>query len=164
MPTTGDRCDGVLLIIWVPVPLNAMPAIIGDVAYGINIFVISWVLVRHVITNMRLSNPLWGEKVEILSCLLPWAALPLRFSTSTLHAHRLILGLSSGLGWMRFLQDSFKFSASLGPLVLMVIKMSTQDIVPFALMWLCFFSLNFSSMWGIVRAARPNPHATRPEL
>ena len=123
----GDRCDAVLLIIWVPVPLYDIRAIVGDIAYGFNLFVISWVLVRHVVTNLRLSNPLWGEKVEILSCLLPWAALPLRFSTNTLHAHRLMLGLSSGLGWMRFLQDSFKFSSNIGPLVT-VVRIETRIV------------------------------------
>jgi len=145
----ADRCDGVLLLVSVPVPLDGMPAFIGDVAFAFDCLVILWVLVRHVLTNLRLENPLWGEKVEITSCLLPIFSMPLRLSTATLPAHRLILGISSGMGWMRFLQDSFKFSASLGPLVLMVIKMCTQDVVPFVAMWLCFFSMCFSSMWGI---------------
>jgi hypothetical protein len=106
----SESCDGVLLLIWLPVPLNGMSSVVGDAAYLLSLMIAMWLLLRLVVTQLRLSKKLHRESVEIVSCLLPWLALPLRFLDGTLKVHRVMLGFASALGWMRFLEDSFKWS------------------------------------------------------
>ena len=115
--------DAVLFIVFIPVRVESMPAALGDVANRLNLAIALYILVRRVWTQLRRNLTyhaiLVTDGMEILSCLMPWIALPFRHS-QTLETHRMILGFASALGWMRFMQDSFKFSQTLGPLVLMV--------------------------------------------
>ncbi|KAL3915983.1 MAG: hypothetical protein SGPRY_007010 [Prymnesium sp.] len=143
----GDSCNAVLLMIFIPIPLNGMPAIIGDLSCFANLAITSWLLLRRVVTQTRLCKPLWPDYVEIISCILPWVAMPFRFSIETIGVHYVILGFASAFGWLRFLQaasDSFKFSPQMGPLVLMVQKMVVQNVLPFMTMFVCFFLMTFT--------------------
>jgi hypothetical protein len=65
-----------------------------------------------------------------------------------------MLGLSSALGWIRFMQDSFKFSQTLGPLVLMVKTMIFDSVIPFAVIYACFFAMTLSLMLGAYKVRR----------
>lgn len=61
------------------------------------------------------------------------------------------------------LQDSFKFSPQMGPLVLMVQKMVVQNVLPFMTMFVCFFLMTFTWLWGIYMCPphKPLPYHTR---
>jgi len=117
-----------------------------------------WLLLRLVVTQRRLSKPLRNDIIDIASCLLPWVAMPLRFSTETIGSHFVVLGFASALGWMRFLQDSFKFSPQMGPLVLMIQKMLFENVLPFLTMFFCFFTMCFSWLWGIYAGINNMPN------
>jgi len=145
----GDTCNAVLLLLFIPVPLNDTPSWIGDMCCFANLAITMWLLLRRVVTQTRLNKSLWPDTVEITSCLLPWVAMPWRFSAETIGAHYVILGFASALGWLRFLQDSFKFSPQMGPLVLMVQKMVVQNVLPFMTMFCCFFLMTFAWLWGV---------------
>ena len=43
----------------------------------------------------------------------------------------------------------FARGSTLGPLVLMVIKMLSRDVLPFLAMYSCFFAMTLSWLWGI---------------
>eukprot|EP00326_Haptolina_ericina_P008952 CAMPEP_0181210514 /NCGR_PEP_ID=MMETSP1096-20121128/23269_1 /TAXON_ID=156174 ORGANISM="Chrysochromulina ericina, Strain CCMP281" /NCGR_SAMPLE_ID=MMETSP1096 /ASSEMBLY_ACC=CAM_ASM_000453 /LENGTH=1040 /DNA_ID=CAMNT_0023301805 /DNA_START=196 /DNA_END=3317 /DNA_ORIENTATION=+ len=160
----NEHCEGVLLVIWVPLPLPNMPSIIGDVACFVNLALTMWLLLARVFTQLRLDKPLKRDAIEILSCLLPWIGMPFRFSLSTLGTHRVILGFASACGWFRFLQEAFKFSSELGPLVLMVRKIMFNNVVPFVLVWLCFFTMFFSLLWGLYGGMLTNKPEEASEL
>ena len=80
------------------------------------------------ITERRLAKPWQKLVIPLSSCLLPWVALPLRYA-GQLGIYRVLIGFSSALAWVRFMTDSFKFSTTLGPLVLMVTEMFKGDVL-----------------------------------
>ena len=110
-------------------------------------------------TQRRLNKPLWLRAIDIVAALAPWATLPLRFSTGSwwfryegIHTeYFVLLGLSSALSWIRFMADSFKFSSALGPLVLMVYSMLQRDVLPFLVVYACFFCTSLTLLLGIYR-------------
>ena len=101
-------CDAVLLLFVFPIHMEAMPAIIGDLSFFITLMLNAYLVFTSVNVNMRLGHSLFNV-VETTSGLLPFIALPFRFHAYTLTGHRLLIGLASGIGWIRFMQDSFKF-------------------------------------------------------
>ena len=100
------KCDAVLFLTVFPIPLHNLPAYLGDVAYLFALTMTLYLLVRKVVTAGRQGKQLHAgdAMLEISSCLLPWVACPFRFVESQLWAHKILLGVSSALGWMRFLQ------------------------------------------------------------
>jgi hypothetical protein len=65
-------------------------------------------------------------RLPLATCHVPLATRYSLFScypSYSSYSRRVILGVAAFLGWMHFMQDSFKFSQTLGPLVLMVTRM-----------------------------------------
>ena len=149
------ECDALFFLFVIPVPLHNLPAEYGDVCYCFTLFIAMWLALRRLVVRERLQRSFARSFTELFACALPWIALPLRFNEVTLPAHRAILGLASGLGWVRFMQDSFKFSSNLGPLVLMVSKIVKRDVFGFVAMFMCFFSTFMSMLWGIYSGCAP---------
>lgn len=145
-----------LFVAIVPLPLHGAPAYFGDFAYAFTLTINLYLLIRRVVTQGRTNNTTnvrgvdAGLALEIASCVLPWLACPLRFFMLT--EHQIVLGVSSALGWMRFLQDAFKFSSQLGPLVLLVSKMLNENVLPFVMMYACFFCMVLSLLTGAYQA------------
>jgi hypothetical protein len=110
------KCDAVLFLTVFPIPLHNLPAYLGDVAYLFALTMTLYLLVRKVATAGRQGKQLHAADafLEISSCLLPWVACPFRFFESQLWAHKILLGVSSALGWMRFLQVRCAAGVGLG--------------------------------------------------
>jgi len=148
-----QTCEGVVVLWVIPIPFQ-MPAFMGDLSYAalllINMYLLSW----RLIVLRRLHKPLKPEAIEIISSLIPWLAVPLRFFPGTLPVHRTLLGISSGMGWLRFLLTAFKPSIQLGPLVLTVFEMFSRDIKPFVILYCCFFATVQTSLMGFFGAMR----------
>lgn len=100
------------------------------------------------LTLRRLKKPLSPDAIEIIASLLGWLALPLRFSQTLLPLHRTVLAISGSLGWLRFLLTSFSFSPTLGPLVLIVLTMLRHDVMPFLIVYFCFFGTFQTALLG----------------
>jgi len=125
-----------------------LPQSLGDagfiVALAINVFSLG----RLILTNKRLEKPWRHVATGVVCSLLPWLALPLR---SQGLVYRVLLGCASALSWLRFMSDTFKFSEKLGPFVLMVSKMLIDNVSSFILMYICFFCMMLSLLYGFYR-------------
>ncbi|KAL1525758.1 hypothetical protein AB1Y20_020601 [Prymnesium parvum] len=151
--TLGATCDAVLFVTFIPVALHGMPAIIGDFAYMFTLSISLYLLIHRLVTASRQNRRLHaGLALEISSCVLPWIACPFRFFPNYIDTHKVILGVSNAMGWMRFLQYAFKFSSQLGPLVLLVTKMLYENVIPFVAMYACFFAMFLTLLNGAYQA------------
>jgi hypothetical protein len=72
----ADRCTGVVYLFVVPVPIEDMPAIIGDVAYFTTLFLSLLLLCREFTTSRTLGKT-WRQTLkrsapELAACLFQW--------------------------------------------------------------------------------------------
>lgn len=72
----ADRCTGVVYLFVVPVPIEDMPAIIGDVAYFTTLFLSLLLLCREFTTSRTLGKT-WPQTLkrsapELAACLFQW--------------------------------------------------------------------------------------------
>jgi hypothetical protein len=161
----GDRCTGVVYLFVVPVPIEDMRAIIGDAAYATTLLLSLFLLCRELTTSLTLGKTprqiLHHAVPELVLCLIQWYgktaripnqhqrethvstslgrfSLPFRFQEETLGINRLLLGISAGLGWVRFMRTAFTFSPHLGPKFRMVQRMLVGDVAQWLALYLCF--------------------------
>ena len=101
------------------------------------------------------SNALHRHSADLASCALPFAALPFRIlgniaetdaaGETLLVVHKLLIGVTCWLAWLRFMQTALKKSETLGPMVLMVQSMLTGDVFEFLIVF-TFFLLAFAEV------------------
>ena len=48
-----DECDAVLIVLGIPVPIDGMPSVIGDVSCAVNLAITALLLLRRVVTQRR---------------------------------------------------------------------------------------------------------------
>ena len=157
------QCRGVVLIPlpiqYIPIPLIPwtidMPAMVGELAFYVTLSVCAFLLLREIITMRRLKMPLHRHSADLASCTLPFAALPFRIlgniaetdaaGEPLLVVHKLLIGVTCWLAWLRFMQTALKKSETLGPMVLMVQSMLTGDVFEFLIVF-TFFLLAFAEV------------------
>ena len=173
----GDRCTGVVYLFVVPVPIEDMRAIIGDAAYATTLLLSLFLLCRELTTSRTLGKSpgqiLHHAVPELVLCLIQWYgktartpnrhqrethvlpplgrfSLPFRFQEETLGINRLLLGISAGLGWVRFMRTAFTFSPHLGPKFRMVQRMLVGDVAQWLALYLCFFCACQALLLGVM--------------
>ena len=174
----GDRCTGVVYLFVVPVPIEDMPAIIGDAAYATTLLLSLLLLCRELTTcrtlGKTLNQTLHHAVAEIVCCSIQWYcdtvrilnqrqlethvtllpfgrfSLAFRFNVEMLGVNRLLLGISAGLGWIRFMRTTFTFSPHLGPKFRMVQRMLVGDVAQWLVMYLCFFCACQALLLGVM--------------
>lgn len=157
------QCRGVVLIPlpiqYIPIPLIPwtidMPAMVGELAFYVTLSVCAFLLLREIITMRRLKMRLHRHSADLASCTLPFAALPFRIlgniaetdaaGEPLLVVHKLLIGVTCWLAWLRFMQTALKKSETLGPMVLMVQSMLTGDVFEFLIVF-TFFLLAFAEV------------------
>ena len=150
----NDTCTIVLYLGVVPVPIRDVPAVVGDAAYVLTLFIALFLLMRYVTTMRRLDRSwlyiLEHGMPELLSCSLQYVSIAFRFDKDLLPINRLLLGLTSCLGWIRFMRNTFNYSPKLGPLLKMVFRMLGGDVAQWLILYSCFFASFQSLLLGLM--------------
>ncbi|KAL3927872.1 MAG: hypothetical protein SGPRY_002633 [Prymnesium sp.] len=107
---------------------------VGDGAFCVTLAITFWLWTLNVTVLYRLNKSISARGVVIISCLLPWISLPLRFADS-LAPYRVVTAFASALGWLRFMLDTSSLSSKIGPTVMMVMQIVKSDVLPFLVMY-----------------------------
>ena len=137
------------------------PAELGLASFVVILVITAGQAARLIVTQQRLNKPLLHMIVDIIACLLPWMALPLRFVSTdaelwwryaNVHTeYRVLIGLTSALMWSRFMSETFKATKVLGPLVLMVRSIAIKNVLPFLALYGGFFCMWLTLLFGIYK-------------
>lgn len=150
----NDECTIVLYLGVVPVPIRDVPAVVGDAAYLVTLFIALLLLLRYILTMRKLKRSwlyiLEHGLPELLSCSLQYVSIAFRFDRDLLPINRLLLGLTSCLGWIRFMRNTFNYSPQLGPLLKMVFRMLGGDVAQWLILYSCFFASFQSLLLGLM--------------
>lgn len=155
----GERCTGVVYLFVIPVPIENMPAIIGDAAYATTLLLSLFLLCRELTTSRILGKTarqtLFHALPEMLLCFLQWLSLAFRFTLDTLPINRLLLGMAACLGWIRFMRTFFVISPQLGPKFRMIQRMLLGDVAQWLALYLCFFCACQALLLGVMLYDHP---------
>ncbi|KAL1503613.1 hypothetical protein AB1Y20_012090 [Prymnesium parvum] len=130
---------------------DGLPGNVGDGSFCVTLMITFWLLLLNLVVLYRLNKSLLGRSVIIMSCMLPWISLPLRF-LDNLAPYRVVTAFASALGWLRFMLDTSSLSAKIGPTVMMVMQIVKSDVLPFLVIYACFFCMMMTLLFGIYRA------------